>query len=54
MIPVPDLEKDERFCGQALVAGLTADGREVVVTPRMFNSIVTIGPAGAPWIEDQW
>jgi hypothetical protein len=54
MKPVPGLEKDKRFCGYAVVAGLTADGREVVVTPRMFNTIVTIGPAGAQWIEDQW
>jgi hypothetical protein len=54
MIPVPGLEKDERFCGQALVAGLTADGREVVVTPRMFNTIITIGPRGSLWLQDQW
>lgn len=31
-----------------------ADGREVCVIPRMFNTIVVIGRAGAFTYDDQW
>lgn len=45
---------DRRFGGWALAYGLTGDGREVVVQRRFFNTIITIGPSGAEWFEDQW
>jgi len=30
------------------------DGRELCVIVRMFNTILTIGPAGERWFDDQW
>lgn len=31
-----------------------ADGRELAVIVRIFNTILTIGPAGANTYDDQW
>lgn len=45
---------DPRLGGYAITTGLTGDGREVVVSRRMFNTIITIGPAGSDWFDDQW
>ncbi len=45
---------DERFCGSATAAGYTADGREVVVYRRMYNAIITIGPAGSDAFDQHW
>jgi hypothetical protein len=50
----PKGARDSRFLGWAIAYGLTGDGREVVVTPRFYNTIMTIGPVGADWFEDSW
>jgi hypothetical protein len=31
-----------------------ADGREIIVTPRMFNAIITIGPKDAMTYDTHW
>lgn len=38
----------------AVQYGTTGDGREVTVFPRMFNTIITIGPVGQPFFDDEW
>ena len=30
------------------------DGRDVIVRVRIFNTIITMGPAGAPCYDEQW
>ena len=40
--------------GQRLIVKETGDGREVSVTPRIYNTIVTIGPIGAPIYDEHW
>lgn len=29
-------------------------GREVSVTPRLYNTIISIGPRGEQFIDDHW
>jgi hypothetical protein len=33
---------------------LLPDGRELTIIIRAFNTILTIGPAGEHWFDDQW
>lgn len=30
------------------------DGREIGITPRMFNTQIYIGPLDAEWRDDAW
>lgn len=50
----PEFLNDRRFLRQAVAVGLVGDGREVVVYPRLYNSIVAIGRVGNSWIDDFW
>lgn len=50
----PELCTDPRFGCFAVVAGYADDRREVVVIRRLYNTIVTIGPPGAEWIDNFW
>jgi hypothetical protein len=38
----------------AVAGRILPDGRELYVIPRIYNTIVTIGRAGEPWIDDSW
>lgn len=54
MTNLPEHLSDPRFAGFAVAYGLTTAGDEVVVMRRMYNTVMTIGPAGEPWFRDQW
>jgi len=38
----------------AVVGRILPDGREVCVIPRIYNTVVTVGPAGSPCYDDSW
>jgi len=38
----------------AIAGRILPDGRELVVIPRIYNTILTIGPAGRGWYDDCW
>lgn len=43
--------------GQRLIVfytGTEENPQEVSVTPRLYNSIITIGPKDAGFYDDQW
>jgi hypothetical protein len=39
---------------EAVAGRLLPDGRELFVIPRLYNSILTIGPASKQWHDDHW
>jgi len=45
----------ERLKELTAIAGRTLpDGREVCVIPRIYNTILTIGPASKGYYDDHW
>jgi len=38
----------------AIAGKILPDGRELAVIPRIYNTIITIGPAGSGFYDDHW